>query len=41
MGMSDRILVMRDGVVAGEVAAADATQDTLMTLAARDVPPTN
>jgi ribose transport system ATP-binding protein len=41
MGMSDRILVMRDGVVAGEVAAADATQDALMTLAARDVAPTN
>jgi ribose transport system ATP-binding protein len=41
MGMSDRILVMRDGVVAGEVAAADATQDTLMTLAARDVIETN
>jgi len=41
MGMSDRILVMRDGVVAGEVAAADATQDTLMTLAARDVAETN
>ncbi|MBD8728268.1 sugar ABC transporter ATP-binding protein [Frigoribacterium sp. CFBP 13707] len=41
MGMSDRILVMRDGVVAGEVTAADATQDALMTLAARDVAPTN
>ena len=38
MGMSDRIIVMRDGVVAGEVAAADATQDALMTLAARDLP---
>ena len=38
MGMSDRIIVMRDGVVAGELAAADATQDALMTLAARDVP---
>ncbi len=36
MGMSDRILVMRDGVIAGEVAAADATQDLLMSLAALD-----
>ena len=37
LGMSDRILVMRDGRLAGELNAADATQDTVMTLAARDV----
>jgi ribose transport system ATP-binding protein len=37
LGMSDRILVMRDGRLAGELSAADATQDTVMTLAARDV----
>ncbi|QYF72996.1 sugar ABC transporter ATP-binding protein [Cryobacterium sp. PAMC25264] len=36
LGMSDRILVMRDGRLAGELSAADATQDTVMTLAARD-----
>jgi len=35
LGMSDRILVMRDGRLAGELSAADATQDTVMTLAAR------
>ncbi len=37
LGMSDRILVMRDGKLAGELAAAEATQDRVMTLAARDV----
>ncbi|MEC5183363.1 ribose transport system ATP-binding protein [Cryobacterium sp. MP_3.1] len=37
LGMSDRILVMRDGRLAGELSAVDATQDTVMTLAARDV----
>ncbi|XAS68332.1 sugar ABC transporter ATP-binding protein [Micrococcaceae bacterium Sec5.7] len=36
LGMSDRILVMRDGEIAGELDAADATQDAVMTLAARD-----
>lgn len=36
LGMSDRILVMRDGVIAGELDAATATQDDVMTLAARD-----
>jgi ribose transport system ATP-binding protein len=36
LGMSDRILVMRDGEVAGELSAADATQDAVMTLAALD-----
>jgi ribose transport system ATP-binding protein len=37
LGMSDRILVMRDGRLAGELSAADATQDAVMTLAAREV----
>ena len=37
LGMSDRILVMRDGRIAGELTAAEATQDAVMTLAARDV----
>ncbi|MBG6056613.1 ribose transport system ATP-binding protein [Cryobacterium sp. MP_M5] len=37
LGMSDRILVMRDGKLAGELTAAEATQDAVMTLAARDV----
>lgn len=36
LGMSDRILVMRDGEIAGELSAADATQDAVMTLAAVD-----
>lgn len=36
LGMSDRILVMRDGEVAGELSAADATQDAVMSLAALD-----
>ncbi|MGO4785444.1 sugar ABC transporter ATP-binding protein [Cryobacterium sp. W22_MBD10_FK3] len=35
LGMSDRILVMRDGRLSGELSAADATQDAVMTLAAR------
>jgi ribose transport system ATP-binding protein len=35
LGMSDRILVMRDGRLAGELSSADATQDAVMTLAAR------
>ncbi|WP_065964518.1 sugar ABC transporter ATP-binding protein [Curtobacterium sp. UCD-KPL2560] len=37
LGMSDRILVMRDGRIAGELAGADATEDAVMTLAARDL----
>jgi ribose transport system ATP-binding protein len=37
IGMSDRILVMRDGRLAGQMTAAEATQDTVMTLATRDV----
>ncbi len=36
LGMSDRILVMRDGEIAGELDAATATQDDVMTLAAKD-----
>ncbi|GAA5230487.1 sugar ABC transporter ATP-binding protein [Arthrobacter cryoconiti] len=36
LGMSDRILVMRDGEIAGELDAREATQDKVMTLAARD-----
>lgn len=36
LGMSDRILVMREGGIAGELSAADATQDAVMTLAALD-----
>ena len=41
LGMSDRILVMRDGRLAGELSAADATQDAVMTLAASDIDDTN
>ncbi|MDJ0378296.1 sugar ABC transporter ATP-binding protein [Cryobacterium sp. PH31-L1] len=41
LGMSDRILVMRDGRIAGEISAAEATQDAVMTLAARDVDETH
>ncbi|MET9499355.1 sugar ABC transporter ATP-binding protein [Streptomyces sp. NPDC006552] len=33
LGMSDRVLVMAHGRVAGELAAADATQDSVMALA--------
>lgn len=33
IGMSDRILVMSAGRIAGELSAADATQDAIMTLA--------
>jgi len=34
LGMSDRILVMRDGGVAGELPAIEATQEKILTLAA-------
>ncbi|WP_026552756.1 sugar ABC transporter ATP-binding protein [Arthrobacter sp. H20] len=37
LGMSDRILVMSGGHISGELAADDATQDAIMTLAVRDV----
>jgi len=38
IGMSDRILVMRDGRLAGELITANTSQDEIMTLATRDVP---
>jgi ribose transport system ATP-binding protein len=34
LGMSDRVLVMRRGVIAGELAGPDATQERIMSLAA-------
>jgi ribose transport system ATP-binding protein len=37
LGMSDRVLVMSGGHIAGELPADDATQDRVMTLAVRDV----
>ncbi|MFC5370480.1 sugar ABC transporter ATP-binding protein [Arcanobacterium bovis] len=37
LGMSDRILVMSRGRIAGELDAAQATQDAVMTLAVRNV----
>lgn len=37
LGMSDRILVMSGGHISGELAAENATQDAIMTLAVRDV----
>ncbi|PZE76260.1 sugar ABC transporter ATP-binding protein [Curtobacterium sp. MCBD17_019] len=37
LGMSDRVLVMRDGRIAGEIPGSEATEDRVMTLAARDV----
>lgn len=37
LGMSDRILVMSGGSVAGELNAEEATQDAVMSLAVRDV----
>ncbi|WIB63475.1 sugar ABC transporter ATP-binding protein [Curtobacterium sp. MCBD17_040] len=37
LGMSDRVLVMRDGRIAGEIPGAEATEDRVMNLAARDV----
>lgn len=36
LGISDRIIVMRDGRIAGEVSVSEATQDTIMTLATSD-----
>ena len=35
LGMSDRILVMHEGLVAGELSRADATQEKIMLLASR------
>ena len=37
LGMSDRILVMSDGQVAGVLAASDADQPTVMSLAVKEV----
>ena len=37
LGMSDRILVMSGGHIAGELDAAGATQDAVMSLAVRDI----
>ncbi|WP_322645534.1 sugar ABC transporter ATP-binding protein [Oerskovia flava] len=37
LGMSDRVLVMSGGHLAGELSAEDATQDRVMALAVRDV----
>jgi ribose transport system ATP-binding protein len=37
LGMSDRILVMNNGRIAGEMPAAEATQDAVMNLAVRDL----
>lgn len=37
LGMSDRLMVMRDGRMVGELTSAEATEDAVMTLAARDV----
>ncbi|NJC23709.1 ribose transport system ATP-binding protein [Arthrobacter pigmenti] len=37
LGMSDRVLVMSGGHISGELAAGEATQDAVMTLAVRDV----
>jgi ABC-type sugar transport system ATPase subunit len=33
LGMSDRILVMRRGAIAGELSRADATQERILSLA--------
>ena len=33
LGMSDRVLVMAQGRIAGELTAAEATQDSVMALA--------
>ncbi|MFE7117639.1 sugar ABC transporter ATP-binding protein [Streptomyces sp. NPDC057654] len=38
LGMSDRVLVMAQGRIAGELAAGDATQDAVMALAVRTRP---
>lgn len=37
LGMSDRIIVMAGGQIAGEMPAEDATQDAVMTLAVKEV----
>ncbi|GAB2587443.1 sugar ABC transporter ATP-binding protein [Streptomyces capparidis] len=37
LGMSDRVLVMAQGRIAGELSAAEATQDAVMALAVKDL----
>ena len=37
LGMSDRVLVMSQGRIAGELVTADATQDSIMALAVSNV----
>ncbi|WP_028707839.1 sugar ABC transporter ATP-binding protein [Propionicicella superfundia] len=37
LGMSDRVLVMNNGRIVGELAAEEATQDSVMSLAVRDL----
>ena len=41
LGMSDRIIVMNHGRIAGELDSADATQEAVMSLAAKDLGPLN
>ena len=36
--MSDRVLVMRQGTIAGELTRAEATQERIMTLATGTIP---
>ncbi|MBA2272933.1 MAG: sugar ABC transporter ATP-binding protein [Actinobacteria bacterium] len=36
LGLSDRIIVMRDGLVAGEVASRDASEETILSLAVQE-----
>jgi ABC-type sugar transport system ATPase subunit len=38
LGLSDRILVMRDGRVVGELVAAEATEEEVLSLAVQEVP---
>ncbi|WP_017975160.1 sugar ABC transporter ATP-binding protein [Actinopolyspora halophila] len=41
LGISDRVLVMAGGRVAGELPSAEATQDAVMSLAVKEVEPTH
>jgi ABC-type sugar transport system ATPase subunit len=41
LGLADRIVVLREGRVAGEVTRADATQERLLRMMAGLAPPTN
>lgn len=38
LGMSDRIIVMHNGVIKGELSRSDATQEKILTLALKEVP---